>query len=218
MLTKTTRESSYCSARFQTRLVLTSTPMTPLSTTTTPSTTRSAAYVSAWKPASPGVSTRLILRSFHSRWQSEPESDMPRFCSCSSQSEAVVPCSIVPSRFVFPAWKSSASTSEVLPTPRWPAMAMFRILAGSVAAIRDTSSWVDSGGHRIPRKPRGQSGSGERAGGSEVRLEAEDRLRVELRDARLGDAEHLADLAERQLLVVVERHDELLALRQQRDR
>src|SRR3954447_12882618 len=77
MLTKRTRESSCSSARFHTREVLTSTPITPLRTRTTPSTTRSAAYVSAWKPASPGVSTRLILRSFHSRWQSEPERDMP---------------------------------------------------------------------------------------------------------------------------------------------
>ena len=71
MFTKRTRESSCSSARCQTREVLTSTPITPLRTTTTPSTTRSAANVSAWKPASPGVSTRLILRSFHSRWQSD---------------------------------------------------------------------------------------------------------------------------------------------------
>ena len=35
---------------------------------------------------------------------------------------------------------------------------------------------------------------------------------MQLRDARLGDPEHLADLAEGQLLVVVERDDELLAL------
>ena len=41
---------------------------------------------------------------------------------------------------------------------------------------------------------------------------------MELRDARLGDAEHLADLAEGQLLVVVERDDELLALGQAGDR
>ena len=54
--------------------------------------------------------------------------------------------------------------------------------------------------------------------GREPRLEAEDRLRVELRHPRLGDAEHLADLAQRELLVVVERHDELLALREPRDR
>src|SRR5213078_2237522 len=52
----------------------------------------------------------------------------------------------------------------------------------------------------------------------EACLQAEDRLRVQLRDARLGHAEHLADLAQRQLLVVVERHDELLALGQPRDR
>ena len=37
-------------------------------------------------------------------------------------------------------------------------------------------------------------------------------------DAGLGHAEHLADLAQRQVLVVVERHDELLALGQARDR
>src|SRR5579862_5828969 len=340
MLTKRTRESSYASARFQTRLVLTSTPMTPLSTTMTPSTTRSAAYVSAWKPASPGVSTRLIFRSFHSRWQSEPARDIARFCSCSSQSETVVPWSIVPSRFVFPAWWSSASTSEVFPTPRCPATAMLRILAGSVAGIGDVSSsvasarivspqgiavscrrkrshssWRNDEPHldafarstRVPRRRRGRvrlgvasphrrpprprrarwpdprrrqrrrlhrdgdrdlgrvprprlrrrdvdrHGQGEphlrdprspqprrqarpllgrgalrrrqprgerlrerqlerRGRGGEVRLDAQDRLRVELGDARLGDAEHLSDLAQGQLLVVVERHDELLAL------
>ena len=59
-------------------------------------------------------------------------------------------------------------------------------------------------------------GLARRAG--EVRLQAQDRLRVELRHARLGDAEHLADLAQGQLLVVVESHDELLALGQLRDR
>src|SRR3954462_1517271 len=52
----------------------------------------------------------------------------------------------------------------------------------------------------------------------EARLQAQDRLRVQLRDARLRHAEHLADLAQRQLLVVVERDDELLALGQARDR
>ena len=49
-------------------------------------------------------------------------------------------------------------------------------------------------------------------------LQAQDRLRVQLRHARLGHAQHLADLAQRQLLVVVERDDELLALGQARDR
>jgi hypothetical protein len=41
---------------------------------------------------------------------------------------------------------------------------------------------------------------------------------VELRDAGLGHTEHLADLAQGELLVVVERDDELLALGQPRDR
>ena len=41
---------------------------------------------------------------------------------------------------------------------------------------------------------------------------------MQLGDARLGDAEHLADLAQGQLLVVVERDDELLPLGQACDR
>jgi hypothetical protein len=41
---------------------------------------------------------------------------------------------------------------------------------------------------------------------------------VQLRDARLGDAEDLADLAQGQVLVVVERDHQLLTLRQRRDR
>src|SRR6478735_4196157 len=49
-------------------------------------------------------------------------------------------------------------------------------------------------------------------------LQAQDRLGVELRDAGLGDAEHLADFAEGQLLVVVEGDHELLALGQAGDR
>ena len=41
---------------------------------------------------------------------------------------------------------------------------------------------------------------------------------MQLGDARLGDAEDLADLPQGQLLVVVERHDELLAFREPGDR
>ena len=41
---------------------------------------------------------------------------------------------------------------------------------------------------------------------------------MQLRDARLGHAEHLADLAQGQLLVVIERDDELLPLGQPSDR
>src|SRR4051812_25464760 len=52
----------------------------------------------------------------------------------------------------------------------------------------------------------------------QTRLQPQDGLGVELRDARLGHPEHLADLPQRQVLVVVERDDELLALGQRRDR
>src|SRR6266536_579601 len=228
MFTKTTRDSSYSSARAQTRAVFTSTPITPLRTTSPPSTTRRAAYVSTWNPVSPGQSIRLIFRSRHSRWASEPDNDIWRRCSSSSQSATVVPCSIEPSRFVFPAWNSIASTSEVFPTPRWPITAMLRILAGSVSGIRLVSSlarWF--GGIVSPREhPTGASSRrdvlraerGARGRAAEAGLEAQNRLRVQLRDAGLGHAENLPDLAERQLLVVVERDDELLALGQARDR
>ena len=71
MFTKTTRESSSSSARAHTRAVFTSTPITPETTTSAPSTTRRLAIVSAWKPESPGVSIRLILRPCHSRCASD---------------------------------------------------------------------------------------------------------------------------------------------------
>ncbi len=66
IVTNTTRHRPSTSARSQRRVVCTSTPLTPLTAKSAPSTTRSEASVSAWKPGSPGVSTRLILRSCHS--------------------------------------------------------------------------------------------------------------------------------------------------------
>ena len=131
MFTNTTRESSSSSARFHTRAVLTSTPITPETTTSAPSTTCRPAIVSAWNPLSPGVSIRLILRPCHSTWQSDAASDICRRCSSSSQSETVVPASTAPRRFVSPAWNSIASTSEVFPVPRWPTTATLRIFPGS---------------------------------------------------------------------------------------
>src|SRR5204863_4248629 len=120
-----------------------------------------------------------------------------------------------PSRVVFPAWCRSASTREVLPTPRWPATAMLRILPGSVTATTarppEMSVW-----RADPNLLRLETGACRRA--REPCLEAEDRLRMELRDPGLGHPEHLADLAEGELLVVIERHHELLALRQACDR
>src|SRR5262245_53586897 len=63
-----------------------------------------------------------------------------------------------------------------------------------------------------------EDGARARRAAGEAGFQAQDRLRVQLRDARLGHAEHLADLAQRELFVVVERHDELLALGQACDR
>ncbi len=146
MLTKTTRESLPCSARCQRRPVCTSTPITPLTTNSAPSTTRSAAIASPMNPASPGVSIRLIFRSCHSLCASEPESDIWRRCSSSSQSETVEPASIVPSRFVAPAWNSIASTREVFPVPRCPTTATLRIFPGSWAMRPPGLSFDRSGG------------------------------------------------------------------------
>ena len=64
-------------------------------------------------------------------WQTDAASDICRRCSSSSQSETVDSPSTEPRRFVAPDWKSIASTSEVLPVPRWPTTATFRILLGS---------------------------------------------------------------------------------------
>src|SRR6476619_6170053 len=154
MFTKTTRGRSSDSARFQTRLVCTSTPITALATTSAPSTTRSAAIVSPVKPASPGASIRLILRPCHSRWQIDEASDIWRRCSSSSQSEVVVPASTVPRRLIAPAWKSIASTSDVFPVPRCPVTATLRIFPGSVGIAGHSSSKT---GERVPILPLGAS-------------------------------------------------------------
>src|SRR5207344_3436529 len=52
----------------------------------------------------------------------------------------------------------------------------------------------------------------------ELGLEAQDGLGVKLRDARLRDAEDLADRAQRELVVVVEGDDRLFAVGQLADR
>ena len=93
-------------------------------------------------------------------------------------------------------------------------------LSGLESGHANSSSSAGVVGRRIVTRgrPRDVDADGRADGAAEAGLEAEDRLRVQLRDARLGHAEHLADLAQRQLLVVVERDDELLALGQARDR
>src|SRR5580765_2892002 len=247
MFTNMTRERLPSAARFQLREVCTSTPITPLTTNSAPSTTRIAAIASPTKPASPGVSMRLILRPCHSAWQTLAASDMFRRCSSSSQSETVEPASMVPSRFVAPAWNSIASTSDVFPVPRCPTTATLRIFPGSWAmhpprlwcsvwpiddlsdsparadAVRGRAEIAILKRTRRPPPPasehaRQKLGSRRGRGPGKPALEPQDRLRVELRHTRLGDAEDLADLAQRQVLVVVEREHELLALGQIRDR
>src|SRR3954452_9523891 len=51
----------------------------------------------------------------------------------------------------------------------------------------------------------------------EARLEANQGLRVQLGDTRLGHSQHLSDLAQTEFLVVVERHHQLLPLVQAGD-
>ena len=53
---------------------------------------------------------------------------------------------------------------------------------------------------------------------AQARAQARNRLAVQLADARLGHAENVADLAQVELFLIVQRHDLLLALRQIFDR
>src|SRR6185369_7572795 len=159
------------------------------------------------KGGPPGVSIRLTFTSRHSNDASDAEIDIPRAFSSSSASDTVVPSATEPSRVVAPASCKRASCSDVLPLPRWPTRATLRIL--SAACITTCSS-----------SPTGRA---ERSSVSEVvaleaGLQPQDGLGVQLGDARLGDAEHLADLSQGQVLVVVEGDHELLALRQRGDR
>src|SRR5439155_6925914 len=210
MFTKMTRERPAASARCQCRMVCTSIPITALTVKRAPSTTRSAAMASPWKPASPGVSIRLIFRPCHSTLQIDAERDIWRRCSSSSQSLTVEPDSTVPSRLVAPAWNRSASTSDVLPVPRCPTTATLRIFPGS-SGIQQLLCAMRFERRIVSRSVlAGGSGGGAREAG----LEAQDGLGVELGDPGLGDAQHLADLAQGELLVVVKGYDELLSLRQ----
>jgi hypothetical protein len=84
MLTKTSRARPSASARRQRRSVCTSTPVTPLTTTTAASATRRAAIASATKLGSPGVSIRLISRPPCSKQASEALIESERSCSSGS--------------------------------------------------------------------------------------------------------------------------------------
>src|ERR671922_1573910 len=136
MFTKMIRASPRAAARSQRRLVLTSTPMTPLTTNTAPSTTRSAARASATKLGSPGVSMRLIFRSSQRKEDRLAEIDISRAFSSAAESDTVVPSTTEPSRLIAPAWNRTASFTDVFPLPRWPTKATLRILFGDSWAIR----------------------------------------------------------------------------------
>src|SRR5215210_682929 len=207
MFTKTRRATPSSAARDHSRCVETSTPMTPLITKTADSHTRSAPSASATKDGSPGVSMRLTFTSRQAKDASAAEIDIPRACSSWSESETVVPSATVPSRVVAPASNNKASCNDVFPLPRWPTRATLRILS---AACGMPAPLPRTEGGRLPSVPQVVS--------LQPGLQAQHGLGVQLGDARLGDAEDLPDLPQGQVLVVVERDHELLALRQRRDR
>ena len=132
MLTNSRRARSSSAARCHSRVVWTSTPITPLMTNTADSHTRRAPSASAMKLGSPGVSIRLTLRCCHSNEDSAAEIDIWRAFSSGSASDTVVPSTTVPSRLTTPASKSSASCREVLPVPRWPTMATLRMRSAAL--------------------------------------------------------------------------------------
>src|SRR4029078_8469588 len=137
-------------ARSERRLVVTSAPITPFTTNTAPSTTRSAASASAMKLGSPGVSIRVILRSPQRNDERLAEIDISRAFSSDAESETVVPSATEPRRLIAPASNRSASFTDVFPLPRWPTNATLRILFGDSCAIRLPS--LEVRGARLLRK------------------------------------------------------------------
>src|SRR6185312_6255836 len=146
-----------------------------------------------------------------------------RAFSSASASETVVPSVTRSSRLTAPAVNSSASCSEVLPLPRCPTRATLRIrsadvcMPGLLSVAGDPTIPGPAGDRKGSRRacqvcPASRPGPPLFARLGEVvvavlaqaRAQAQDGLRVQLRDARLGHAEHFADLAQRQVLVVVE--------------
>ena len=159
MFTKIRRATPSSAARVHSRWVETSTPITPLTTNTADSHTRSAPSASAMNDGSPGVSIRLTFTSRQANDASAAEIDIPRACSSWSESDTVVPSATVPSRVVAPASNSRASCSDVFPLPRWPTRATLRILSAAcgmpgaplLRAAPSTRPWK-RGGYRQSRR------------------------------------------------------------------
>src|SRR4051794_16359380 len=210
MLTNTSRATPSSCARSHRRRVETSTPITPLITNTADSHTRSAPSASAMKLGSPGVSMRLTLTSRHSKEASDAEMDMPRAFSSSSASETVVPSATEPSRVVAPASNIKASCNDVFPLPRWPTRATLRILSAACGMPETPLSPKDSGQQTLLLVAQVVA--------LQARLQPEHGLRMQLGDARLGHAEDFPDLAQGEVLVVIQGDHELLALGQGGDR
>ena len=127
LLTMIRRGRRNSSANFHTFSVVTSTPVTPLTTIAAESATRMAVLASIRKMPKPGVSSRLILQSFHSAYAIAAEIECLRSISSGSKSVTVVPSSMRPMRVVAPEVKSSCETSVVLPVSLWPASTTFRM-------------------------------------------------------------------------------------------
>ena len=117
MFTNSIRAMSSSAARAHRRLVETSTPITALTTNTADSHTRSAPSASATKLGSPGVSSRLILRSCHSNELSAAEIDICRACSSGSASETVLPSGTEPEPVDRPGLEQQRLVQRRLPRP-----------------------------------------------------------------------------------------------------
>src|SRR5215210_3684505 len=150
-------------------------------------------------PSSPRSSTpptALACRPWTARRSSRPS-------RVSSSSEANSSSS---SRTAAPTTSANSSSTSVPASARWPSSAT-------------ATCWLALLGSRSPSPPA--MGLRDLFPCQRVslqpRLEPKDRLCVQLRHPRLGHAEDLTNLAQGQVLVVVERHHQLLPLRQARD-
>ena len=231
MLTNTSRARSSSAARLQRRLAWTSTPITALMTKIADSQTCRRPERIGDEARIPGRVDQVDTAIRATRTTSSvAEIDIWRAFSSGSESETVVPSITDPSRLVAPACEQQRLVQRGLTTAPvadeghvadpirglvHACLLSYRCLTGDLIASRADLST------RSNRSP-GISGLERRATargvGAELGAQPQDGLRVQLRDARLGDAEHLADLPQRQVLVVVERDHELLALGQRRDR
>ena len=170
MVTKRTRQRSSFSARSQARR-LDLDAVDAVDVINAPSTTRAEAAMSPSKPGSPGVSTRLILRSCHSRWQSDAARDICRRCSSSSQSETVVElrrtrggwwhppgrASLRPAKSSVP-WCPTGGVPDLAPAPR--AARTASLPSWSLRAGKNARAGPPSLGSRARARRRGAPSCG----------------------------------------------------------